>query len=147
MKLPIYSALRNLAIGMKNATDFGTPYENISIFAPQIIPTGLGGVGAEPITEEDHDEHSKWENDMRRQGPFPPPRDTLEKDYEPMSTVNDEIPAGVGFDAEGPKTDAQGMRTRNTPEDPEPGIIDPVDLNGDTFSPAGPDDLGSAGAR
>lgn len=146
MRTTLQAHIRRIAGRLIKAADYGTPYENISIFmpTPQDGPSGLGGYGAEPITEEDNDEHSKWKNDMRRQGPYPPMPDVLEKDYEPMSTVNDEIPAGVGFDAEGPKTDVQGKRTQNCPDDPEPGIDDPTNLNRDTVSPVDPDDLGSA---
>jgi hypothetical protein len=144
MRLPLYTAVRNIAEGLKKASDYGHPYENISIFSPQLTPTDLGGVGAEPITEQDKDDKSKWKNDMRRQGPLPPLPDILEKDYAPMDTVNEEIPAGVGDDVEGPKTDAQGKRTNNIPDDPEPGIIDPIDLNREIYAPSEPDDLGSA---
>ena len=144
MLVPVYSAIRNIAAGLKSAADYGHPYENISIFAPQVTPTDLGGVGPSFETEKDKDDKSKWKNDMRRQGPTPPMPDQLERDYEPMDTVNEEIPAGVGHDVEGPKTDAQGKRTRNCPDDPAPGVDDPIDLNRELITPADPDDLGSA---
>jgi len=144
MFVPIHYMIKKIAKSIKNAADYGHPYENISIFMPQHTPTDLGSYGPGSLTEKDDSKGSKWENDMRRQGPYPPERDILERDYTPMDTVNEEIPAGVGCDVEGPKTDAQGKRTRNIPDDPEPGIIDPIDLNRDLYSPAEPDDLGSA---
>jgi hypothetical protein len=144
MRLSVPILIRNLATGLKNAADHGQPYENISIFSPQITPTDLGSYGPASLTKKDDDSQSKWKGDMRRQGPYPPERDVFEKDYTPMDTVHDEIPAGVGFDVEGPKTDAQGKRTQNIPDDPEPGMISPIDLNREIFSPAAPDDMGSA---
>lgn len=147
MKENISILLRNIATGLKESADNGTPYENISIFLPSNTPTDVGSVGiAEPITEEDSDEKSKWKSDMRRQGPYPPLPDILDSGTA-FAPANTEIPGGAGDEVEGPKTDAQGKRTRNTPDDPEPGIVDPTDLNRDIFSPTDPDDMGSAEAK
>jgi len=144
MLIAVSNTLRKIAYSMINAEEYGTPYENISIFMPKDLPPDLGSYGPASLVDKDDDDMSKWKNDMRRLGPNPPAMDVFDREYEPGDTVNSEIPGGVGDVAEGPKTDAQGLRTRNTPDDLDRGIINPNDMNRELYSPAEPDDLGSA---
>lgn len=144
MLIPLHKVVRKLASLLKEADNFGFPYENISIFSPSNPPSELGGYGTGVLTEEDCDESSKWKNDMRRQGPYPPMPDILESGLTPMSTVNEEIPAGVGVDVEGPRTDAQGKGLNSMPNDLDTYTDEPIDMNRDTYTPPTPDDLGSA---
>lgn len=141
---PIHKSLRKLALSIDKEAYDGTPYENISIFLPQTSVDDVKSYGSPSETEHDDNDNSKWKSDMRRQGPYPPLPDILESGYSGESTVNSEFSPGIGIPAEGPRTDLQGKSLRSLPADDEIGIDDPNDLNRETVTPAGPDDLGSA---